>query len=126
MKHKGENMRKKIDTLFSMVDAMKVDDFIAYFTDDVLFRFGNGPLAQDKETTKEIVIQFFASIKSLRHIIEEMWEVGDTVLIKADVEYTRHDGSQITIPFMNYMRSKHGLFCEYYVYIDVTPLYNPG
>lgn len=112
--------------LFRKVDAMDADGFVDHLTDDVRFRFGNGPEAKGREKVREVVSGFFKSIKALRHDLLETWIHSDVVICQGEVTYTRLDGSQITLPFIDLYRMKGDRIDQYLVYIDITPLYSPN
>jgi len=41
------------------------------------------------------------------------------------VTYTRHDGTNLTLPFVNVFAMRGDLIQDYLIYIDATPLYAP-
>jgi limonene-1,2-epoxide hydrolase len=45
------------------------------------------------------------------------------VACEGEVTYTRHDGSKITLPFVNIFEVSAGLITLYRVYIDIAPLF---
>ena len=111
--------------LFDCVDAMDTEGFLGYLADDAIFRFGSSPAVAGKEAIGETVEGFFATIKGLSHEIVETWLQGETVICQGQVTYTRTDGSEVTIPFVNIWRMQGKLISEYLIYIDVTPLFSP-
>ena len=48
---------------------------------------------------------------------------GDTLFLEGEVTYTRHDGGQIAIPFVDVFEYEGEKIAEYKIYIDVGPLY---
>jgi hypothetical protein len=112
--------------LFKAIDTMNADGFVSYLTDKARLRFGNGPVVTGREKIRETIAGFFVSIKALKHVILETWTYSDVVILQGEVTYTRKDGSQITLPFMNLYRMKGKLIDEYLVYVDISPLYSPN
>ncbi len=115
-----------ISDVFGSIDAMDSDRFVSFLADDATFRFGNAPEATGKRAIREAVDGFFSSIKGLRHHILKTWEHPDTVICQGEVTYTRLDGGEVTIPFVNIYGMRDGRIREYLVYIDLSPLYPPG
>jgi ketosteroid isomerase-like protein len=115
-----------IHQLFKTIDAMDADRFVTYLTERARLRFGNGPVVTGREKIRKTIAGFFASIKALRHVILETWIHSDVVILQGEVTYTRKDGSQITLPFMNLYRLKEDLIDQYLVYVDISPLYLPN
>lgn len=115
-----------IHKLFKTIDAMDANGFVSYLTERAQLRFGNGPLVTGREKIRETIVGFFSSIRALKHVILATWTHSDVVILHGEVTYTRKDGSQITIPFMNLFRMKGDLIDQYLVYVDLSPLYSPN
>ena len=111
--------------LFNAIDASDADGFCAYLTDDAVFRFGNAPAVHGRRAIEQAVRQFFASIRRSRHEFQRIWSTATTVALDGFVTYTRLDGSEVTLPFADTMVLRGDLLAEYYIYIDIAPLYAP-
>ena len=112
-----------VKELFASVDAMDTEAFLGFLEDDARFRFGNVPAVTGKEDIRTTIDGFFASIKGLRHDIVETWFQGQAVICRGEVTYTRTDGGEVTIPFVNIWRMRNGRIREYLIYIDINPLW---
>ncbi len=112
--------------LFKTIDAKDANRFISYLTEKAQLRFGNGPVVTGREKIRKTITGFFSSIRALRHVVLETWTHSDVVILQGEVTYTRKDGSQITLPFMNLYRMKGNLIDQYLVYVDLSPLYPPN
>lgn len=117
------DIKSKILELFRTIDEMDAEKFVTFLTDDAQFRFGNAPAVQGKSAVKEAVAGFFSSIKGICHKNVNLWVISDSVLYEGEVTYTRHDGSTLTIPFINKFGMAGDKIKEYYIYVDITPLY---
>ena len=117
-------MKNKILELFKTIDQMDSDKFVSFLTDDARFCFGNAPAVVGKEAIKKAVSQFFSSIKSLTHKNLNLWVNQDSLTYQGEVTYTRHDGSQLTLPFVNIFGTKGDKIKDYLIYIDINPLYS--
>jgi ketosteroid isomerase-like protein len=118
-------IRDKIEALFNTIDEMDAVRFAEYLTEDGVFKFGNFPPAEGREAIIGAVDNFFKSIKALKHKYLNMWVHPDTVIYRGEVTYTRHDGSQITLPYLNVFGMDGEKIKDYQIYIDINPLYNP-
>jgi ketosteroid isomerase-like protein len=111
--------------LFGTIDAADAAGFCAYLTEDAIFRFGNAPSVQGRPAIEQAVSQFFASIRRSRHRLVRVWPAAGAVALEGLVTYTRLDGSEITLPFADTMVLRGDRIAEYYIYLDIAPLYAP-
>ncbi len=113
-----------LEKLFKAIDAKDTEGFAGFLTEDAVFRFGNNAPARGKRAVREAVAGFFAGVKSLRHTIRESWSQADAVVMHGEVTYTRHDGSQLSVPFANVFKLEGTLVREYLVFADVSQLWS--
>jgi hypothetical protein len=66
--------------------------------------------------------QFFGMFKGLRHELLGSWTHPDVVLVRGEATYVKHDGSALTLPFLNCFKMRGEKIHEYLIYIDPTPL----
>lgn len=119
-------IKDKIHELFRTIDEMDSDKFVTFLTEDAQFRFGNAPSVIGKAAIRDAVAGFFSTIKSISHNCVNLWVVSDNVLYEGEVTYTRHDGSTLTLPFVNKFKIANDKIKDYFIYIDITPLYAPA
>ncbi|MBM4256559.1 MAG: nuclear transport factor 2 family protein [Deltaproteobacteria bacterium] len=112
-----------VPTLFRALDAFDANTFASFLTDDAIFVFGNAEPLKGKQTIRDGVAQFFASIKAIRHDLVESWTVPDAIICRGIVTYTRHSGSQLKVPFANVFKLQNERIQGYLIYIDNTQLY---
>lgn len=112
------------DRLFKTIDAMDADAFASFIAEDGTFRFGNADPVKGRETVRDAVAGFFASIAGIHHHDLETWGVRDGLAVsEGRVHYTRHDGRTVTVPFVNVYRLDGDLVADYRIYVDIAPLY---
>lgn len=110
--------------VFKSVDAKDAASFVTHLTPDAVFRYANSPPVKGRDAVRQAVAQFFDAVASLRHDVQETWEVGEMVFCKGEVNYTRHDGSKAgPFPFFNLFRMRDGKIAEYLIYVDISPLF---
>ena len=57
----------RVTRLFQGIDNRDTEAFLAFLSDDVLFRFGNADPVSGKAAVGEAVGGFFGSVKGIRH-----------------------------------------------------------
>lgn len=112
-----------IGGLFAAIDSQDGAAFVAFLTDDAVFRFGSSPPVQGRDAVQAAVEGFFGSIAGLSHAIHKTLRDGNTLVCEGEVTYTRHDGSTIAIPFADVFEYRGDRIAEYKIYIDIAPLY---
>ena len=112
-----------LERLFKTIDAKDAEGFAQFLTEDAVFRFGNGEPARGRPAVRDAVAGFFAGVKSLRHTLSESWSHPDVLVMHGEVTYTRHDGSQLSVPFANVFKLNGTLVREYLVFADVSKLW---
>jgi ketosteroid isomerase-like protein len=116
-------MSRDVAPIFTDIDAMNADRFVAHLTPDVRFRFANADPAIGRAAVKEGVEGFWASIDGLTHHVGEVYEVGDTVIAQIDVEYRRKDGKSVTVPNCDVLKFEGDLVRDWQIYIDLAPVF---
>ena len=111
-----------IGDLLASIDGMDADKFVSFMTDDAKFRYGSNPPVAGKAAIREYVAQFLGMFKGMRHELVGSWSHPDAVFVQGDVTYVTHDGSELTLPFLNCFKMFGDKVQEYLIYIDPTPL----
>ena len=119
----NDTQRNLLDDLFTAVDKADVEGFLGFLTDDALFRFGSAPPVRGSESIRAAVSGFFASISACRHVVHKVLAENGTLCCEGEVTYTRHDNSEITLPFANVFEFSGDRISHYKIYIDSAPLY---
>ena len=52
-----------------------------------------------------------------------MWSDREALIAELEVQYTRLDGIELTLPVCNVFRLRDGSVVDYRVYMDITPVY---
>jgi len=115
----GINFKK----LFASIDSMDTESFLGFIHEEATFRFGSSPAATGHAGIRAAVEGFFASFAALQHELQQVIADGNAVACEGEVTYTRHDGSKITLPFVNIFEIDGELISQYRVYIDIGPLF---
>ena len=105
---------------------MDTEGFVGFLTEDCVFRFGSAPPVTGRDGIGAAVGNFFSMIAGLQHDLQRVVADGDAIVCEGEVTYTRHDGSEITLPFCNVFEAEGGLISVYRIYIDIGPLFEQG
>jgi ketosteroid isomerase-like protein len=115
--------RRDLAPIFASIDGLDADKFVAHLTPDVVFRFGNADPVTGRAAVKQGVLGFWSMIDGLTHHVRNSWEVGDTAIVQADVEYRRKDGKTVTVPNADILTFDGDLVREWLIYIDLAPVF---
>jgi ketosteroid isomerase-like protein len=115
-------MPARLPALFTAIDARDAQAFADFLSPDVTFIFANAPALHGREAAHAAVAGFFASLAGLRHELAEHGQCGDSLVMRGQVTYTRHDGSQLSVPFANFFKLRDNLISEYRIYGDFSAL----
>lgn len=118
-----EATQNLLDRLFDTIDELDPDRFLHFLSDDARFRFGSAPAVRGHSDIRDAVAGFFSSIAGCRHTIDKVLREAGTLVCEGEVTYTRHDDSQITLPFVNVFEFEGDLIADYRIYADASPLY---
>lgn len=115
--------KEYLDGLGKIIDAKDSKGFADYITENGSFRFGNWPPVIGREAIINAVDAFFASIKSSKHSVVKYWKDENSIVWQGEVLYTRLDGNQVTVNFVNIFNMSGDKIQDYLIYIDNSPLY---
>lgn len=116
--------QRLLDRLFAAIDARDMDGFLACIAEQGRFRFGSAPAVTGHDAIRAAVDAFFASIAGLRHDVQRHVSSERVLVAEGQVTYTRHDGSEITLPFADVFEIDEGLISDYRIYMDIAPLHS--
>jgi hypothetical protein len=113
-----------LNQLFAVIDNKDTGRFLGFLTDDARFRFGSSPSVSGVSAIGEAVDGFFNAIAGSRHTLHNSLSDQDTLACEGEVLYTRHDGSELTLPFANVFELSGNLISDYKIYVDIGPLFD--
>lgn len=112
-----------IDELFATIDRKDHLAFAAFLLPDALFRYGNSAPVHGRAAIAEVVAGFFSALHGLQHLVEDRWLLRDTAIVTGSVIYTRHDKSQLQVPFANVLKLQEAGIHEYLIFVDNSALF---
>jgi len=115
--------KRWLESLFNAIDRKQAGAFTEHLADDCSFTLGNNPTIHGRQGVHEMVSGFFDSIAGLSHEIQQFWKVDDALICHGSVTYSRHDGSELHVPFANVMLLAGPLISDYRIFVDTSQLY---
>jgi ketosteroid isomerase-like protein len=112
-----------VDGLFACIDRKDTAGFLEFLSDDVEFCFGSAPAVTGKKATGDAIGAFFDSIAGLSHSLSNVWAGSESFVCEGSVHYSRHDNSDVTLPFVSVFDMNGDRIRGYRIYIDIGPLY---
>jgi len=112
-----------VKEMLAAADAMDGEKYLSFYSDDVVYRFGNSPVLYGRQAIIDSSGSFFENVKAVKHDIKAIWEVGDTVLVDMDVNYTLRDGKEFSLPCCDRFRINGDKVQEMQIYMDITPVF---
>jgi ketosteroid isomerase-like protein len=109
--------------VLACVDQMDTDGFLEFLDDSVNFRFGNAEPVVGKQSLKLVLDGFFSALGGIAHQVEQVWQVEDDIVCHGRVTYTRHDASELTVPFANVFQLDSGRIRDYLIFVDNSRLF---
>jgi hypothetical protein len=109
---------------FRSADTFDIEQLTAWFADDVEVRFGNQPAIVGKSGAREAFAGFWSNIAGMRHAREALVSLGNMAAQMSIVTYTRHDGSEVSMPVASHLRrTGPAQIDRLWIFIDMAPLF---
>lgn len=109
--------------MYRAIDAKDSVGMCNFLTEDAIFKFANLPAVEGKSNIIAFLDGFFQSIKAIQHTQIESWNSGNAWFASGTVTYTRHDDSQLIVPFGVLLKIQESLIKDYNVFVDASELY---
>lgn len=120
-------MARTLDNTFAAVDALDVDGFLAGLSTDVVLTFGNTQSATGHDQVRAACTQLWSTIGGVRHRVQDLWNPeSDVTVAYVEVDYTRLDGTVVTVPCVDILRWKGDVVADWRVVIDIAPVFAPA
>jgi len=117
-----------VHNLYQAVDNKDIRQLDKLLAEQLRFRIGNHSAETDKSLVLAANRQFFSSIRSMSHSIEDLiyQEIGHSGITKIScygtVDYVRLNGSRHSTVFSTCLEIQQGLIKDYLVFADLSGL----
>ena len=112
-----------IPEMYKAIDAKSSVGMCNFLTEDSTFRFANMPAVEGKSNIISFLDGFFQSIKAIQHTEIECRNSGNAWFVDGYVTYTRHNDSQLKVPFAVLLKMKEDLVKDFMIFGDMSELY---
>lgn len=112
-----------INDLFESIDSKDAVKFASFITENGIFKMGNFPAIEGRANIVQTVAGFFDSIRDLKHTVNNVANDGNFVVTKGNVQYTRHNGTQLSVGFCNFFTMDGDKIQSYEIFMDISQLY---
>lgn len=109
--------------MYKAIDAKSGVGMCEFLTEDASFKFANIPAVVGKPNIIAFLDGFFQSIKAIKHTDIDTRSSGSEWFVNGTVTYTRHNDSQLQVPFGVLLKMKAELIQDYRIYVDASELY---
>lgn len=125
-----QHVQQLVTELYQAVDAKNVDYLDDKIADNTRFRIGNYPAETNKSTILEANRDFFGSIDSMRHTIEDVFSQTifndgkpvDKITCFGHVDYVRLNGTVHSVFFSTFLEIENNKITDYLVFADISAL----
>ena len=88
-----------VRSYYNDVDAMRIDAYMDWHTDDVRIQYAKSPPTHGIAPLREGINRFWALIAGLSHDLVHVWPVdGDWTVVESRITYSRMDGRRVEVP----------------------------
>ena len=114
-----------VKDLVAGIDSFDPKNFVAFLTEDVSFRFGNGPVVSGRDQVEDYIRGFFEVIRGIKHEPVRTLKCGDVLVGEMMVGYIDQWGRGLKVPVCNLMTMRGDKICDYRIFIDNSALFMP-
>ena len=107
---------------FQMVDRLDPEEFVTWYAEDCVFRFGNAPAVQGKPAIIAVLRGFYALISAMRHEQTGSWADADSGVFEALAHFETAGGNSLVLPVMTSLRTREGKITRLLMVMDAAPL----
>lgn len=113
-----------VNLVFEAAEFSTVDEYVLHFTENARFQVANYPITYGEQGIRKAVAPILEVAETVTHSMDLMWEVGDTVICKAEVHYKRWDRKIVPpIPVMNIIKVEGNKVSSLMAFGDFSPLF---
>lgn len=107
-----------IEELLAALDAGDVDAFCEFLTEDVDFVYASDGTVSGIGNVHAFVSDFVDGVAASDHRVHETLTTPTRAVVRGEVTYERHDGSELTVPFVDIFEMEGDEIDVYQVYVD--------
>lgn len=125
-----QQVQTLVTELYQAVDAKNVDYLDDKIAENTRFRIGNYPAETNKSRILDANRNFFSSINSMRHTVEDIFSQTifkegksvDKITCFGHVDYVRLNGTEHSVFFSTFLEIENNKINDYLVFADISAL----
>ncbi len=125
-----QHVQQLVTELYQAVDAKNVDYLGDKLAENTRFRIGNYPAETNKSIILDANRDFFSSIDSMRHTIEDVFSQTifkdgksvDKITCFGHVDYVRLNSTEHSVVFSTFLEIENNKITDYLVFADLSAL----
>jgi len=110
-------------SVYEAVDSMDETNLAEFLTEECTFTFANAKPVVGRAAVAEASKAFLSLIFGIKHEINDVWRVDDTIITRLTVIYTRTDKQIMSFPGVTIWRVEGKQISDYRIFIDNTLLF---
>ena len=111
--------------MFAAADTMDIPKTLRYLTEDVAFRFANGPTLHGHAQVTQGLTTLFETVKQLRHTIVGVHNCGDVWAVETIAHYVDRYGRSFSYAACNLMELRGDRMSVCKIFIDNSEMFQP-
>lgn len=122
--HLSDEALAFVTATYTATDSFDLAGFGAGLAENCTLVFGNGPKAEGKEAILQGIQHFWETIQGMNHHFVRLFQQGHTLLLDAEIDYTRTDGRVVNVNCITAIeRNETGLATAMRIYLDLAPVF---
>lgn len=115
------NREYMVQQMCAAVDAGDAEAFGSWFAYDAKYVFGNHEPLVGRDAIIAATADAAGALPWVRHVIDQVAEVGDQVFCRFTIETESPDGKQLALPCVTVIWMSGERIAEYRVHMDISP-----
>lgn len=111
-----------VKDLYQAVDDKNIERLSHFLAEDIYFSLANYPSTKGKVEVLEANKQFFTTIESMQHNLDNIWQVENRLICHGTVSYVRLDKTKTSATFATILTIQQNQITDYLVYADLSAL----
>lgn len=107
---------------YQTIDALNIEGFVFYMTNDITFTFGKKSEGIGKTQLKIALYRLLSGLIEIHHEFYSVYETGNRVVSETLITCTKTNGSQTSISGVIFLKMERGFIKEMKVFMDLTPI----
>lgn len=118
-----KSREEMVRRMCAQVDAGDAEGFASWFSDDAVYKFGNGASLTGRQAIREATEGAANALPWVRHQVDQVAEIGDQLFCRFTICTEAPDGQEVALPCVTVIWIAGGYVVDYRVHIDLAPAF---